>query len=89
MELSKGSRVWIPCEVKAGPFSNERIVRVNSTLGEAIVFVQAVHLREQILEGETYVCALVTEVRNDSFVAQLPGQAINAKEFEGDLAKIT
>lgn len=87
--ISKGNQVWIPCEVKDGPFSDERIVRVQSTLGEALVFVRTAYLREPIIEGETCVRALVTEVRGDKFMAQIPGRAISIKEFEGDLARIS
>src|SRR3989442_4139595 len=30
MSLSVGQYVWIPCEVKPGPFSDQRIVHINS-----------------------------------------------------------
>lgn len=87
--LKKGKLVWIPCQVKEGPFSDERVVRVQSDLGDVVAFVRTVHLKESITEGETYVRAIVTEVHQDTFVAELPGQALTSKEFEGDLTKVT
>jgi len=83
--IAKGNRVWIPCEVKDGPFSDERVVRA----GDALVFVRTAHLRDPITEGETYVCALITDVRGDKFVAELPGQAITSKQFEGDVTRVS
>jgi len=87
--LSKGRRVWIPCQVKGGPFSDERVVRVQSSLGESLAFVRTAYLKDPIPEGETYVCAVIVDVQGDKFVAQLPGQAITSKQFEGDIAKVS
>jgi len=39
MSLRPGARIWIPCEVKPGPFSDERMVRVQSQAGEWLGFV--------------------------------------------------
>ncbi len=88
MSLVKGNRVWIPCEVKGGPFNDERVVRVESPLGESMAFVRTNHLRDDITEGSTYVCAIIVEVQGDTFIAQLPGQAITSKNFEGEIAKV-
>lgn len=88
MTLTKGRRVWIPCQVKSGPFSDERVVRVQSGLGESVAFVRTVHLKEPISEGDTFVCAKIVDLRGDKFIAELPGQAITSKEFEGDVSRV-
>lgn len=87
--LTKGRRVWIPCQVKTGPFPDERVVRVQSRLGDSLAFVRTAYLKDPIPEGETFVCATVVDVQGDTFVAQLPGQAITSKDFEGEIARIT
>ncbi len=88
MTMRIGARIWIPCEVKEGPFSDERIVRVQSGLGESLAFVRVEHLQEPILKGSTFVRAVVTAVQADKFIAQLPGREIDSKEFEGELSKV-
>ena len=37
MSLRSGMRIWLPCEVKPGPFSDERMVRVES-MGSWLAF---------------------------------------------------
>jgi hypothetical protein len=89
MTLNRGNRIWIPCQVKRGPFSDERVVRVESSIGQSLTFVRTNYLKEPIAEGETFVCAVIIEVRGDRFVARIPGQAITSKDFEGDVAKVS
>ena len=38
MSLRSGMRIWLPCEVKPGPFSDERMVRVESESGSWLAF---------------------------------------------------
>jgi hypothetical protein len=52
--LSVGRTVRVPCEVKSGPFSNERLVRVQGGEPESWVgFVPIWYLQEPVEQGET------------------------------------
>ncbi|HSK80825.1 MAG TPA: hypothetical protein VLQ45_30515 [Thermoanaerobaculia bacterium] len=59
MTLEAGAQIWVPCEVKPGPFSDERLVRVRDSGREWLGFVQANRLREPI-------GALVVSVNGES-----------------------
>jgi hypothetical protein len=89
MEIRAGMRVWIPCEVKPGPFSNERMVRVTGDGQEWLNFVQVHLLREAIQEGATFVLAMVDSVRDDECVALLPGENLGSRYFHGRLSQVT
>ncbi len=84
MKLDAGNVVWIPCEVKPGPFPDERRVRIQSSLGEWIGFVPATTLQEPIEEGETKIRVVIVEVLEDRFSAKIPGESIGKTLF-GDL----
>jgi hypothetical protein len=89
MALKIGTRVWVPCEVRPGPFSDERFVKIcvnegNSWLG----FVLADRLKEPILEGLTFLPALVVSVTDDRFTARMPGEALTLSLFEGAVARV-
>lgn len=88
MTLQAGAKIWIPCEVKPGPFSNERVVRVRENDNDWLGFVQVKQLREPILEGSTFIGAKVVSVNDRSFKARLPGEAFNSDLFEGALANV-
>jgi hypothetical protein len=83
MALTVGKRVWLPCEVKPGPFSDERLVRVPSDRGIWVGFVPTSALRDAPLVGETFVSAVVIEVHDDRFSARVPGHAVTPIPFEG------
>jgi hypothetical protein len=77
--LSVGRTVWVPCEVKPGPFSNERLVRVQGREPESWVgFVPIWYLQEPVEQGETKIRAVVVEVelKGDRFVARIPGHSV-------------
>lgn len=84
MKLDAGNVVWIRCEVKPGPFPDERRVRLTSSLGEWVGFVPVTYLKEPILEGETSIRVLLVDVQSDRFSAKIPGQGISGSLF-GDL----
>ena len=49
MALKPGALIWLPCEVKPGPFPNERLVKVASRAGEDWVgFVDVRYLKEPL-----------------------------------------
>jgi hypothetical protein len=90
--ISIGQHVWIPCEVKPGAFSDERMVRVNSpvvnsTASSWIGFVPATRLREPIETGSTGVMAIVVNVLQDRIFAQLIGDAFANTVLEDHISR--
>lgn len=84
MQLRPGARIWIPCEVKPGPFSDERMVRVETQAGEWLGFVDVRLLRDRgLTEGRTSVLATVEAVSGQRFTARLPGHPVRSLLFEG------
>lgn len=82
MELGVGNVVWINCEVKPGPFTDERRIRCRSPYGEWIGFVPVSALAEPITEGETKIAAVVINVANGKFSAKIPGEGIARTLYE-------
>ena len=58
MSPKTGDTIWMRCEVRPGPFSNERFVKAGDWLG----FVRVEALYEPIETGETWVLARIVEV---------------------------
>jgi hypothetical protein len=88
MDFETGRLVWIPCDVKPGPFSNERIARLRSDRGEWVAFVPVDALRDPILEGSTFVRAVITGVNGGHFNARVAGEPVSSSLFEGTLARV-
>lgn len=88
MGLHVGDEIWIPCEVKPGPFSDERMVLIS---GETpwVGFINVSSLRDSFKEGETFVCAVITDVGPDSFTARLPGHSMVGHIFQGPNDRVT
>lgn len=81
MTLHVGDCIWIPCEVKPGPFSDERRVRIASDSGEWLGYVPVSYLQEPILEGQTKIRALIVDVSQDTFCAKIPGERVAGKFY--------
>ncbi len=77
MPVEVGAYVWLPCEVKPGPFSNERMVRVASEFGDWVGFVPASSLKDPVRQGRTLIPALVIDVQGDRLGAMLPGESLS------------
>lgn len=76
--LKVGSGVWLPCEVRPGPFNDERVVRIRVDDVDWVGFVNTEWLRVgDILEGSNAVLAKVSEVSGGRFVAMIPGSSPN------------
>ncbi len=88
MGFEAGRLVWIPCEVKPGPFSDERIIRIPSERGEWVAFVHVNALREAITEGSTFVRAVILNVNGGRFNARIAGEPVASSFFEGALNRI-
>jgi hypothetical protein len=80
--------VWVPCEVKPGPFSDQRIVRVSSASGEWVGFVDTNRLREPIASGSTQATALIVDVTNERFKAQVLGDPLTDSLFEDLVSRV-
>lgn len=89
MTLSAGHTVWIPCEVKPGPFSNERLVRVEGEPESWVGFVPVWYLRDAIEHGRTEVRAVVAEMRGSCFLARIPGHAVASRVVLEPVEKAT
>ncbi len=76
-ELKVGDRLWIPCEVKPGPFSNERLARIQLPPGEWVGFVDEIHLKNPVPAGETWVLARVTDFVGSEVIIFIQGEALN------------
>ncbi len=83
-----GSWVWVPCEVRPGPFRNERMVRVRGAGAEWLGFVSTALLREPIEKGETSVKALVVDSKGERILAQILGAPVMASLVEEEAAKV-
>ena len=88
MTLKPGSSIWMPCEVKPGPFTNERLVRVAFSTGTWMGFVQVDYLREPIESGRTAVLAKVLDVENGHFRAAIPGHSFDTNSVWGEMDKV-
>ena len=83
-EVAVGSRLWLPCEVKPGPFTDERRVLVQGEGGNWMGFVNVRWLHEKEAEdGHNAVLAKVVEVEESSFRARIRGSALAGGLFEG------
>ncbi len=81
MDLVKGQKIWLPCEVKPGPFADERLVRVNSTAGSWLGFVPDWALQQPISEGMTKILAVIIEIHNSTITVQFQGQSVTPGPF--------
>ena len=81
MVIKEGSGVWLPCQVKRGPFSNERLVRVQLPPNNVWVgFVDVDHLKDkQVESGETEVLARVTAIDADVITLIVQGHALDSR----------
>lgn len=87
MGVKVGRVVWIPCEVRPGPFSDERVIRIQSDGGAHVAFVRVDALREPIAEGETAVRAVIVDVSGGTFHARVAGEPVTTSLFGGSLSR--
>ena len=78
MKLKKGMLVWIPCEVKPGPFSNERLVRVIMLGSPRLGFVDVRFLQDQVSVGPTRIKGQIATIQGDQITVSLPGHPVNS-----------
>jgi hypothetical protein len=87
--LVVGAEAWIDCEVKPGPFSDERLVRVKKNGDTWVGFVNAAQLRPPIPEtGQTKVRVRLIKVEGNSFVGQILGHSVTPQPIHGTLDEV-
>src|SRR5215831_18930830 len=77
--VQPGAYIWLPCEVKPGPFSDERMVRVMSPSGAEIWvgFASVSVLKNpEVISGSTSIKALIVDVKNNRVEAQPIGSSL-------------
>ncbi len=81
MAIKEGSGVWLPCQVKRGPFSNERLVRIHLPQNkEWVGFVDVSYLKDRDMEqGETQVLARVTAIGTNVITLIVQGHALDSR----------
>jgi len=85
--IQPGRYVWLSCEVKPGPFSDERIVRVSSVGDVWVGFALVSALKNPVVSGSTSIKALVVGIEKDQFEAQPMGSPLTRTLLRGDVAK--
>ena len=86
--LTVGARIWVPCKVKSGPFSNERRVLIDTGENEWFGFVSTDWLLNKEEEGDDQILVKVVSIEGDIFHAIVPGSAPQPALFEGHLSHV-
>ncbi len=76
MSIEVGAHVWIPCDVKPGPFSGERLVWVKSSNNDWVGFVPTTFLKDPIEIGKTEIKGIVIGYYGANISIEMPGEAI-------------
>ena len=74
-----GERIWVKCEVKPGPFPDERMVLVDAIDGPWVGFVKLSSLQDPVDHGETAVVGVVVGIGGESLTVRLPGDPIEGR----------
>ena len=77
-------KVWLPCTVSPGPFSNERAVKIDLGEWHWMGFVNVCLLKEQTEEGPDQVLANILRVTDSTFEASVPGEAVQGALLQGN-----
>ena len=88
MELAVGAKMWLPCQVKPGPFSNERMVLVQDDIGQWFGFVDVRWLKGGEDEGRDQVLAKIVDIDGPQFKARIPGYAPQRRLFQGRVERV-
>lgn len=89
MKASIGDYIWIPCEVKPGPFSNERLVLLESKADKWLGFVQEYSLQDKTTEGSDSVKAQVVDVNCELLTAKIFGEPLTNSSYYKELIERT
>lgn len=83
-EIRKGMMVWIPCEVRGGPFPDERKVYVRSEIGEWFGFVNISELEKKVASGKDRVRGTILEVESTRALVGINGQSPASKALKAE-----
>lgn len=81
--LRVGVGVWMPCQVRRGPFPDERMVLVRWEGSEWSGFVNTEWLRHGVEQGDDEVLAKITAVEGRRLTAIMPGSPFGSSIIEG------
>ena len=82
-QLRIGELIWLRCEVKPGPFPNERFVRITLPSGSWVGFVDTTALKNPTVEeGSTCVLARITQVKENDVIALVQGHALDTRQVQ-------
>ena len=87
-QLKIGELVWLRCEVKPGPFPNERLVRIKLPSKQWMGFVDTKALKEPVETGKTYVLARITQVKEKTVLATVQGHALDSRHVQESTDKV-
>ncbi|MGH7815394.1 MAG: hypothetical protein ACREQI_15490 [Candidatus Binataceae bacterium] len=73
--IKEGTTIWLPCQVRSGPFPDERRVYVSIGPSEWFGFVNVSELRQGLPEGDDHVKAMVTGGKGDQVTLGIRGAA--------------
>jgi len=71
MAFKPGSEIWIPCDVKPGPFSGEHLISILSKSGAVTGFMRQSELRK--IDGDWFVRAVVRAQKDDALEVGIEG----------------
>ena len=88
--IAVGSRVWLPCEVRSGPFVDERkVLIVDEDGNEWFGFVNVRWLKNSDqIQGNNEVLASVANVEGTTFHARIPGTAPRSGLFKASTTRV-
>lgn len=89
VSASIGDYIWIPCEVKPGPFSNERLVKCSSGDDDWLGFVQEYSLKSRTVEGDDSVKAEVVNVNCKMLTARIFGEPLTGSSLYNEFIERT
>lgn len=70
-EIAVGKKIRIPCKVQPGPFSEERVVTIDTIDGVISGFVREENLIQQ--KKQWYVRGVVRDIKKDAVLVWIQG----------------
>jgi len=86
--IKSGMTVWVSCDVRPGPFPNERKVYIKLDNNEWFGFVDVSQLKNKVESGPDFVQATVIGVRDERVVLGIRGQSPASRPIETNTSVI-
>ena len=84
-----GREAWIDCEVKPGPFSDERMVRVKSNGTTWVGFTHTEQLHSPVPEqGPSKIKIRLLDFADGRFTAKVLGYAVTSQAIQVTLGEV-